>query len=147
MSSSDDSIPAETAPGFIKEMAEDECYQRLSTTTVGRIAFVGDDGLQLLPVNFRVLGRTIFFRTAADSVLASLAHGTIEVAFGVDYHEDLYRTGWNITAHGTPAQADAASATEAMAPSHGLRPWAPGARDVVIALTPSSIAGRRVRGY
>ena len=46
------SVNPEYKAGKISELPEAECRVLLSTTTVGRIAFVDDEGQQLVPVNF-----------------------------------------------------------------------------------------------
>ena len=78
-------------PGRIREMSEAECREMITTTTVGRIAFVDDDGQQLIPVNFAFIDEAIYFRTLSDGFLAQLARKQSEVAFGVDHHDDTYR--------------------------------------------------------
>ncbi|MDF1706327.1 MAG: pyridoxamine 5'-phosphate oxidase family protein [Aeromicrobium sp.] len=130
----------------MRELTETECYELLGgTTTVGRLAFVDDHGQQLLPVNFVVVDRVVYLRTAPDSVIASLAGGHDDVAFGVDFHDDLLGRGWSVTVSGSSRAVDAvpdASSGEAVA---APQPWAPGERDLVIAVTPRSVSGRRVR--
>ena len=125
---------------FLRPIDEAECWALMATTTVGRLAFVTDEGQQLVPVNFTVVDGVVYLRTAPDTVIAQLADGHDDVAFGVDYHDDTYQRGWNVTVTGVTALADPPP-DEASTP----RPWAPGERDVVIRLTPSSIQGRKVR--
>jgi nitroimidazol reductase NimA-like FMN-containing flavoprotein (pyridoxamine 5'-phosphate oxidase superfamily) len=135
--------------GTIVELAEDQCRELLTTTTVGRIAFVDGDGAgqQLVPVNFAYLDGTIYFRTLPDGFLAGLAGGHDDVAFGVDHHEAMYRNGWNVTVKGRAA-AVADEATIDMVLAHErLRPWAGGVRPLVIAVSVESIAGRKVVGH
>jgi nitroimidazol reductase NimA-like FMN-containing flavoprotein (pyridoxamine 5'-phosphate oxidase superfamily) len=124
--------------GFLKELPEDECYALLGTGRVGRLAFNNALGLQLLPVNFVVSDRIVYFRTTEESVLADLAEGNEEVAFGVDHRDDLYQTGWSVTVVGSTRAAEDD-------PPIPPQPWAPGERDVVIALNPRKITGRKVR--
>jgi nitroimidazol reductase NimA-like FMN-containing flavoprotein (pyridoxamine 5'-phosphate oxidase superfamily) len=136
---------------FIRELSVDDCYTLLGeTTTVGRLAFVAESGgQQLLPVNFVVVERVVYVRTADDSIIATLAEGHDDVAFGVDHHDDVMGTGWSVTATGSTRRVDEVPADPASVdsgrPPHTPRPWAPGDRDVLIALTPQRITGRRVR--
>ncbi len=131
--------------GSISTLSEDECLALLETTTVGRIAFVDDDGQQLVPVNFTVLDGSIYFRTLADGFLATLAGGHDDVAFGVDYH-DVFRAGWNVTVRGAASGVDEQTTIDTVLATHRLKPWAGGDRPLVIEVTPRHIAGRRVRG-
>ena len=130
----------------LRELTETECYDLLGgTTTVGRVAFVNDDGQQLLPVNFVVIDRIVYLRTAPDSVIAGLAGGHDDVAFGVDFHDDLLGRGWSVTARGSSRAVDGVPPGLSGGVGRTPQPWAPGERDLVIAVTPRTIAGRRVR--
>lgn len=130
----------------MRELSESECYELLGgTTTVGRVAFVTDDGQQLLPVNFVVVDRVVYLRTAPESVIANLARGHEDVAFGVDFHDDLLGRGWSVTASGSSREVEEVPVGATEDSARRPRPWAPGERDVVVALTPRAISGRRVR--
>ena len=140
------SVNPEYKAGKISELPEAECRVLLSTTTVGRIAFVDDEGQQLVPVNFAFIDDAIYFRTRPDGFLARLALGHDDVAFGVDHHDDTYRHVWNVTFRGAVEQVED-RATISMVLSHGrLRPWAGGVRPMVMRVVPEDISGRRVAG-
>lgn len=132
------------AQGSIVELPEDECRELLTTTTVGRIAFVDDDGQQLVPVNFAYLDGAIYFRTLTDGFLAGLARRDIGVAFGVDHHDAMYRGGWNVTVKGRAEQVEDQPTIDAVLAHTRLRPWAGGDRPLVIRVTVDHIAGRKV---
>lgn len=132
------------ATGWITRLSEDECRARLGTTTVGLIAFVDDeDGQQLLPVNFAVLGGVIYFLTATDGVLARLATGRTDVAFAVT-HADIFGVGWNVTVHGTARSVDDPKTLDLVMSYERLRPWPGGTRPLLVQIAPERIAGRRV---
>lgn len=139
MNSPDDQI----AQGSIVELPEDECLALLGTTTVGRIAFVDDEGQQLVPVNFVMIDGVIYFRTLPDGFLSTLAKGHADVAFGVD-HSDVFRNGWNVTVRGTSRGVEDHAMLDNVLANSRLRPWAGGVRPLVVEITPTSIAGRRV---
>lgn len=129
------------ARGSVTTLSEAECRARLQTTTVGHIAFVNEEGQQLIPVNFAVLDGAIYMRTFPDSVLSVLAQGHPDVAFGVG-HDDVFRVGWNVTVRGEASGVDDAATVERV--MERLHPWAGGSRPLVIKVTLDSIAGRRV---
>ncbi len=133
--------------GNISVLPEDECRELLSTTTVGRIAFVNDDGQQLVPVNFVLIDDAIYFRTLSDGFLAQLARNHNDVAFGVDHHADNYRHGWNVTVKGSAAEAEDRATINLVLAHPRLRPWAGGVRPMVIRVNIDSIAGRRVSDH
>ena len=127
-------------------LGRQECYELLSTTTVGRVAFVNADGLQLIPLNFAVIDSAIYFRTAIDSILDGLADGKDDVAFGVDHHSETSRDGWNVTVKGATSRVSDPALHEQVMSWSRLHPWAGGQRGVVIHLRVTSIEGRRVHG-
>jgi nitroimidazol reductase NimA-like FMN-containing flavoprotein (pyridoxamine 5'-phosphate oxidase superfamily) len=131
--------------GSLTELPVEECLALLDTTTVGRIAFVNGEGQQLIPVNFALIDGNIYFRTTPDGVLAGLAGGHEDIAFGVD-HSDEFRQGWNVTVRGTAEEARDRATVETVAEHIRLRPWAGGVRPLVIRVTPRFVAGRRVKG-
>ena len=135
--------PDDHNQGSIAELSEEECLALLETTTVGRIAFVNADGQQLVPVNFALLEGAIYFRTLPDGFLSSLARGHGDVAFGVD-HQDVFRTGWNVTVRGAAGAVEDRATINKVLSHHRLKPWAGGVRPLVIKITPTSVAGRRV---
>lgn len=137
--------PDDRSHGSIVELPEEECLALLGTTTVGRVAFVDDQGQQLVPVNFAVMDGAIYFRTLPNGFLSSLAKGHADVAFGVD-HQDVFREGWNVTVRGSAREVDDRATINKVLANHRLKPWAGGIRPLVIKITPTSIAGRRVSG-
>lgn len=137
--------PDDRTQGSIVELPEEECLALLGTTTVGRIAFVNDEGQQLVPVNFALIDGAIYFRTLPDGFLSSLAQGHEDVAFGVD-HQDVFRDGWNVTVRGAARGVEDRATINMVLSNHRLKPWAGGVRPLVIKISPSSINGRRVSG-
>ncbi|MDQ3158158.1 MAG: pyridoxamine 5'-phosphate oxidase family protein [Actinomycetota bacterium] len=134
----------ESAAGSFRELSAQECYGLLGTTTVGRVAFVGIAGQQLLPINFQYLDEVVYFQTSAESVLAEMADGLHDVAFSVDYREELLQKGWSVVILGSTSLVEDESRIQQVRAIARLRPWAPGDRSLVIALTPQRISGRRV---
>jgi nitroimidazol reductase NimA-like FMN-containing flavoprotein (pyridoxamine 5'-phosphate oxidase superfamily) len=130
--------------GRFTEVDTEECWSLLDTTTVGRLAFSGADGIVILPMNFIVFESAVFFRTSVDSPLASLGEGCDDVAFEADHHDDLLQRGWSVLVRGSTAAAGADEAASALASSSRLGPWAPGDRPLVIKLSPRHIDGRAV---
>ena len=65
-----------------------------------------DDGLSVLPVNYRVIGDSVVFQTNAASTLARLAEPT-RVAFQVDEVDHATAVGWSVLVRGTSGARDA----------------------------------------
>ena len=60
-------MPEHEAMTHLAAVAEEECWQLLDTTTVGRLAFTTDTGIEVLPLNFVVFESRIYFRTEPGS--------------------------------------------------------------------------------
>ena len=134
--------PARSASG-VERMSDEDCVELLSeTTTVGRVAFQSSTGVQLLPVNFVFRQGRVYFTTSLDSTLAELAAGRDDVAFEIDYPDRMTQHGWSVLVKGTTREVAAADVD--LSP-RGPRSWAPGARELLVELTPDQITGRRIR--
>lgn len=130
--------------GSIHPLDPDECRELLKVGRFGRIAFLRDGQLDLLPVNYAFDEDIVLFATAPGSGLASIVGR--DFVLEVDHHDDIYQTGWSVVARGRASlAADEHLATfEARLP----RSWAGGqSEDLHIAIDVEQISGRRVRLY
>lgn len=130
--------------GMFRELSDQECYRLVTSATVGQVAFVASTGQQLLPVNFQFIDEVIYFQIDARSILAEMAEGLDDVAFSVGYREELLQKGWSVVISGRTSLVEDAAVIAEVRSVARLRPWAPGDRSMVIALTPRNISGRKV---
>jgi nitroimidazol reductase NimA-like FMN-containing flavoprotein (pyridoxamine 5'-phosphate oxidase superfamily) len=88
-----------TAPP-IEELDPAECWRLLATETIGRVAVTDGTAAHIWPVNFRVRGESILFRTDRGGKAVDIsAHPN--VAFEVDGIEgELY---WSVILNGVAA--------------------------------------------
>ena len=86
-------------------LSRDECYDRLRTARVGRLAFVSDGDPVILPVNHGVDGESIVFRTAPGSKLLA-GDSELRVAFEVDGYDVDRRSGWSVLVRGTASTVE-----------------------------------------
>ncbi|HHT12734.1 MAG TPA: pyridoxamine 5'-phosphate oxidase family protein [Propionibacterium sp.] len=121
---------------YFSRLDQDECWALLGETEVGRIAWQGNAGIVVVPVNYQLSDRTIVFHTAPDSALAKLADGR-DLSFQVDEIDRDSAIGWSVLVHGTAGPADASVANTS---------WLEGERTMGVAITASSIDGRVVSG-
>lgn len=121
----------------------------LTNCSVGRLAFIGEDGRQqLMPVNFAALDNEVYFRaTRSDGPLAALAAGRDDVAFGVDKFEDRAGQGWNVTVRGTTSRVTDKSTFDKVNAIRLPVPWAGNNRRVLVKLQIQEVDGRRVARY
>lgn len=128
---------------YLRTLPEAECFELLAVSTVGRVGFVSPEGLQIIPVNYRLgAGHRLFFKTAPRGALAQLAERDAQVAFEVDYHAADFRIAWSVLMNGMISRLDAA-ATAAYA---DLRlppvPWPGPASSLPVQFMPRTVSGR-----
>jgi len=128
-------------PGRLIEMSAGECRDLMGSTSVGRIAFVDEDGPVVLPVNYVLDGDSVLFRTSPHNTVARYVDSTL-VAFEVDEFVDYTQTGWSVLVRGVASfvAADEQPREERLRPF----PWADGVRTLVVRITPSSVSGRQL---
>jgi uncharacterized protein len=120
-----------------------ECLRLLSTVPVGRVSFLADGEIVVLPVNHVMDGQGPVFRTARGSKL-SAAEGQAVVAFEADGYDERTRSGWSVLVNGR-AHAIYEEAEIQRLSRLGLRSWVNAAdRPFWIRIRPASISGRRI---
>ncbi|WP_405817945.1 pyridoxamine 5'-phosphate oxidase family protein [Streptomyces sp. NBC_00838] len=124
----------------LRRLTERECWNRLDTHGVGRLAFPGDTALVVVPVNYLVDGRSVVYRTQPGSVPAVDA-GT-PLSFETDHLDEARACGWSVLLTGTTEHVTDPATMNALADRAGSRPWAGGSRPLWIRLLPEHISGR-----
>lgn len=128
------------------ELSFEECRELLDTQSVGRVAFVGPDGVRIVPVNFTLRDGAVEFRTTSYSELATHAPGT-RVAFEVDELDPVHRSGWSVIVTGDCDRVvEESGSTHTPPVPSGAEPWAGGRRTLVLRLELHQVTGRRVGG-
>ncbi len=122
----------------LEELTREECLALLAIHSVGRIAVIGHDNLPfVVPVNYRMTGDTVLFRTDAGTKLDAMQRHP--VAFQLDSIDLLHHAGWSVLIQGVAHEV----------PAHELdsvhvEPWT-GPKAHWIQVVPRSITGRRIR--
>lgn len=120
-------------------LAESECWSLLGGVTLGRLVTSVDGEPEIFPVHFVVQQRTILFRTAEGTKLASTAINK-NVLFEADDH--TITEGWSVIVRGTArtpqTDDDIRDAEQAW-----LYPWTATPKPHVIRIRPVRITGRR----
>ena len=122
------------------DLVEDVCWRLVSTATIARVGFASDDGMQILPVNFALLGHMIVFRTAKGSMLDALGGGS-PVVVEIDHVDPPNQVGWSVVVRGAVEKVN-----RDLLPLVGnsVHPWANGERDVWLWVRPQRITGRSI---
>jgi uncharacterized protein len=131
------------APKSFTAISPSRCTELLSTQSVGRVAWHGSDGLQILPVSYVYYDGSIVFRTSPNSVLSDLSSST-DVVFEIDEIDQRNHGGWSVVASGRAEAVDEPREAERLLTDAGVVPWAPGDRNVLIQITPQKVTGRTV---
>jgi nitroimidazol reductase NimA-like FMN-containing flavoprotein (pyridoxamine 5'-phosphate oxidase superfamily) len=118
----------------------DECFRLLETATIGRIGITSRALPVILPINYRVDGGQILFRTSAGTKLDAATHNAV-VAFEVDGVDPIYHSGWSVLVTGVAQDATARATDDAISATPR---WAPGVEDRLVAISIDQISGRRL---
>lgn len=124
----------------MRELATSECWSRLRSANVGRLAvYTPADGVDIFPVNHVVDGGTIVFRTASGTKLSSIGDG-YAVAFEVD-GTDNEHAAWSVVVKGI---AHVISRRDEMFAIFDLevRPWHDSDKPSFVRIASTSVTGR-----
>lgn len=124
-------------------MSEDECWERLRETPVGRIAFVEAGEPWILPMNHVVVAGRVAFLTAPGTKLGA-AMMAEPVGYEVDQYDLERRTGWSVLVRGH-AEPVYDELLRRELDASGLVPWASAKpRNHWVHIRPTSVTGRRL---
>lgn len=124
-------------------LSYDECTEALRSSHIGRIAFVADGAVAILPVHYRWHHGSVVFRSAAGAkVHAALEEQT--VGFEIDGWDEATRTGWSVLVDGAAHEVlDEAEQRELA--ELGLTVWIDGPeRDRWVRVRADGVSGRRI---
>jgi nitroimidazol reductase NimA-like FMN-containing flavoprotein (pyridoxamine 5'-phosphate oxidase superfamily) len=118
-----------------------DMFRLLGTVPIGRIGFMADDEVAVLPVRFLVDGQDVVFRTYLGSKLSNIEVGHY-VCFEVDSYDAGKQTGWSVVARGLVERESEAACARLDAP--GQESWGGTTRERLwMRIRPTSITGRR----
>lgn len=119
-----------------------QCLGLLATATLGRLGISLGALPVVLPVNFRLVGDRVVFRTTSGTKLDAATSNAI-VAFEVDDFDPMSHAGWSVVVTG-----EARSVTDptelAELSSARIPRWAPAEGDRFVAIPTRVISGRRI---
>lgn len=134
----------ERAPRHVLEtLCYDECQQLISQGGIGRVVYLAGRGPVALPVNFKMLGGDVVFRTEPSSSLRVATEKAV-ISFEVDRIDDALGEGWSVLLTGE-GRAITEPKEQAIVESLDISPWAEGNRDVYVRIAPNQVTGRRIR--
>lgn len=127
----------------IEWLEQDECLELLAADEVGRLAINVGHAPTILPVNYRMDGEAVVFRT--DEGIKLAAGTRAPVSFEIDDVDRSHHTGWSVVVTGrleevTPYDAETYERVHALP----VEPWAGGEKAHWVRIVPSRITGRRI---
>jgi nitroimidazol reductase NimA-like FMN-containing flavoprotein (pyridoxamine 5'-phosphate oxidase superfamily) len=123
----------------LEELPALECWKLLATADVGRLAYLMEDRVEIVPVNYLVQGESIVFASTQGSKLRSI-HTSPSVAFEVDDID--VEINWSIVLHGTALRMNSGLEIEASG-IRALRHLSPLDKWNYIRIEPTAVTGRR----
>jgi nitroimidazol reductase NimA-like FMN-containing flavoprotein (pyridoxamine 5'-phosphate oxidase superfamily) len=127
----------------LEVLDRDECLHLLDGATVGRVAVTSAALPTVLPVNFRLAGDRIVFRTGRGTKLAAATRNAV-VAFEVDDIDPIDHTGWSVVVTGVArpvVDPDDLAALDGL----GIPRWAPSRDGHMVEVSLELVSGRRLR--
>ncbi len=130
-----------TEDDAIVELTSDQCWQRLYTESLGRLAIATSEGADIFPINYAGSEGNLYFRTAPGSKLLGLTVNP-SVAFEIDGYDES--TAFSVVVKGTAEHLDHGADID-MADQLPLRPWIPTLKYRWVRIRPVTITGRTFR--
>ena len=126
----------------LTSLSEAACWERLHAHRVGRLVVAVGSQPDIFPVNYIIEGGEIVVRTAEGTKLAAAIMGGL-VAFEIDEFDADAQTGWSVVVHGTAHEVH--DLLDVMHDDEiDTSPWAQGAKERVIHITPREVTGRSI---
>lgn len=118
-----------------------QCWKLLSDTSVGRLAVTVDGKPDVFPVNYKIDGESLLFRTGAGTKINAINENA-SVAFEADAVSAEFGLAWSVVVKGN-AEIVPADNNELNTTTHGLFPWQGVGKSHLIRIVPENITGRR----
>lgn len=126
----------------LQVLDRDECLQLLGRATLGRVGVSAGALPNILPVNFRLVGHEVVFRTNVGTKLDAAACNAV-VAFEVDDLDPIYHTGWSVVVLGVAREVTDAAERQRFDAARIPR-WAPVDAQRIVAISTDMVSGRRI---
>ena len=136
------------APTPIQPLGEAESWDLVRAGGIGRLGYSGRFGLVILPINFEVEDKAIYFRVAShgptgEDLRTGIAHADYRVAFEVDQFDAASRSGWSVLVQGDvhPMESEDERASVARI---CVESWVAGPHELFLRITPTHLSGHRI---
>lgn len=118
---------------------QDKSWDLLASQRLGRLALMGQSGVDIYPVNYVVDGESIVFRSASGSKLSQISTSGL-VSFEADSWDET--SGFSVIAKGT-AEVVSDPGEIAQVEALRLKPWTQTVKTIFVRIRVDSISARR----
>ncbi len=125
------------AEQHMEELTTQACWDLLAEQQYGRLAYVLDGEVNVVPINHSVAAERILFETGQGSKLLGI-DGQATVAYEVDDIDGHQGTSVVVRGFVVPLEGE-----EAESARQQVRPWINSPKVEVMAIVPSAVTGRR----
>ncbi|MET0729523.1 MAG: pyridoxamine 5'-phosphate oxidase family protein [Acidimicrobiales bacterium] len=119
-----------------------ESLRLLGGATLGRLGVTVGALPTILPINYRLVGDKVLFRTGVGTKLLAATANAV-VAFEVDDMDPLWHTGWSVVVTGVASEVTDPVELRA-AEAANIARWAPVGPSRIVAVTTEMVSGRRL---
>lgn len=126
----------------LEVLSEAECFRLLASKSLGRVGLTVGALPTVLPVNFRLIGEHIYFRTSAGPKLEAATSCAV-VAFEVDDIDPISHDGWSVVVTGVARPVENAEEISRL-DAIGIPLWTPAPQTRVVAISADVVTGRRL---
>jgi nitroimidazol reductase NimA-like FMN-containing flavoprotein (pyridoxamine 5'-phosphate oxidase superfamily) len=127
---------------WLIHLSEADCWRLLEEHPVGRVGVLVNSAPEIYPVNYRVDGRSILFRTDTGTKLAGLERSP-SVCFEIDAIEPASKTGWSVLVKGRAHPLVDSDEVRA-AGREPLEYWSIATKPHWVRIDPHEVTGRRI---
>ncbi|WP_158676369.1 pyridoxamine 5'-phosphate oxidase family protein [Tessaracoccus sp. OH4464_COT-324] len=120
---------------YFVRLSAQECLELLGDADVGRVAWLAQEGIVVVPVNYQLVDDRIIFHTAEGSPLMEVTGQ--RVSFQVDDIDCESAVGWTVLVKGS------AQVAEGEFPSVT---WLDDGRKIAVMIVPDQLSGRVISG-
>lgn len=130
-------------PRTFVRLGAEECWHLVGSKGVGRIGFMGESTIQIVPTGYDAQRGKAYFRAGTFGELARRVHGR-DVTLQVDDIDRTTFSGWSVVMTGTAHRVEDAATVAARWSAGRPSPWLPTPEAQWIALDVDAITGERV---
>ena len=134
---------------LLERLSDAECMELISNATVGRLVYTSRYGPVALPFEYRLREGSIFFRTyravfTEEDLRTDIPDAEYGVVVEIDRTDTERREGWIVIVRGPAHHLDSNAELSTIA-DVGLESWIDGEPEHFIRVTPTTVAGQRLR--